>query len=386
MKTLKILIAVLFVSITTSCKKDQPEVIDPAIVATPEFIVEIWDENKAFNGKTLFTFDDDVNHRIIEVNMDGSVAWEYVVSGSNQLVDAEYLQNGNILFGVKGEGVYEVDRNKNIVWSFIDNTVWHDADRLDNGNTLITCCEGEAISPYPYVGMPQVKEVNPAGTEVWTWEARDHYLLTPYDTGYGGAGIKYSASEWRGDWTHVNGAERLTNGNTMISVRNFDLVIIVDSNGDIIQEIGTGDPDEPPVYNTLGLPDNPHNPVLLYDDVSLFSGAWWDEGDILVSIPWLGGAIVLDTATVTVKWQWPAGGWQTYGEMVFVRDAKPLPNGNILMNDASGRLIEVTQSGEIVWLMKIQSYPLVTQASDYMANYMVFFKAERSGCGWNLGW
>ncbi|PCJ83058.1 MAG: hypothetical protein COA57_12240 [Flavobacteriales bacterium] len=384
MKTSKITFAVFLFTVIISCSKDQSEVVDPVLVVTPEFDVLIWDETKAFNGPTLLGYDNGSDiKKIIEVQMDGTVSWEYDVQTTQTITDIEYLENGNILFGVKAEGVYEVDKDKNMVWSYTNTTQWHDVDRLANGNTLVTCGTVEILYPYPYAQAPQVKEVDASGNTVWEWYAKDAYLNTPYDTGYVNA--LYTAAEWRGDWLHLNGAERLANGNTMISIRNFDLVIIVDQNGNVVQEVGSGDPGLP-VLATLGLPDDPHNPVLLYDDVTQFSGAWWDDGDMLVSIPWEGRAIVLDTATLNVEWEWPVDGWQGYGEVAFIRDAKPLPNGNILINNASGQLIEVTKSGEVVWKLQIESYPLITQMSDYKASYMIFFKAERYGCGWNLGW
>ena len=46
---------------------------------------------------------------------------------------------------------------------------------------------------------------------------------------------------WRldsADWTHVNAAQRLPNGNTVISLRNQDLVIEVDAQGNTVWSYG----------------------------------------------------------------------------------------------------------------------------------------------------
>ena len=71
---------------------------------------------------------------------------------TNPGFDAEPLPNNNILFVLPGNGVYEINRNKEIVWFYKTTKVSHDADRLPNGNTLITT----AIS---LVEITQKKEV-----------------------------------------------------------------------------------------------------------------------------------------------------------------------------------------------------------------------------------
>jgi hypothetical protein len=206
-----------------------------------EFVIDSWDQALAFAGNTLFA--DARNNRVVEIEMDGAVAWGYDVPGTNSLTDVEYLANGNILFAVKGEGVYEIDRDKTIAWSFTvaDQTfalnVWHDADRLANGNTLITTGNAELNSAFPY-DDPQVIEIDIDKNVVWEWYAKDHYSTVPP------AAQDILAD--RGDWTHVNGAQRLADGSTLISIRNFDLIVIVDTDGTHPQGNGT-----------LGLPSFP---------------------------------------------------------------------------------------------------------------------------------
>ncbi|MFC1569394.1 aryl-sulfate sulfotransferase [bacterium] len=379
-----LILAIILICCLFYCSKEGNDNPMGSMPEETDFNILIWDSLKSFNGTTLFGYDDNGdNHKIAEVSMDGNITWEYQVPGNGAITDIEYLDNGHILFAVKSEGIYEVDRNKSVTWSHTDNTVWHDVDRLSNGNTLYTCGMAEYASPYPYAGKPIIKEIDSSKNLVWQWIAKDHYINTVYDTSHVAA--KYASEEWRGDWTHINGVERLTNGNTLISIRNFDLVIIVSPAGDILQEIGSGDPGWP-ILITLGLPDDPHNPVLLDNAASGFPGKWWNDGDMLISIPWEGRAIVMDTTSLNVKWEFPTGGWTQYGSVLFMRDARPLPNGNILINDATGSLIEVTQAGETVWNLQVKNYNKISHMTDYRAEYMIFFKMERYGCGFNLGW
>jgi hypothetical protein len=115
----------------------------------PEIIVDVYQPEMVWLGTTLFAD----NHkperpRILEVNMLGEVLWEYKVPKhlkqyNNPGFDVEPLPNGNILFVLPRNGVYEVNRKGDVVWSYLDEKVSHDADRLSNGNTLVVWSLGE---------------------------------------------------------------------------------------------------------------------------------------------------------------------------------------------------------------------------------------------------
>jgi iron complex transport system substrate-binding protein len=62
---------------------------------------------------------------------------------------------------------------------------------------------------------PQVKEVSAKGEIVWSWYARDHFYRLPFKDVY------------EEGWTHTNSATRLSNGDTLISLRNFNLTVEV---------------------------------------------------------------------------------------------------------------------------------------------------------------
>lgn len=114
-------------------------------------------------GTTLFSdYHIPERPRIIEVNMLGEIVWEYQVPQNlrqyiNPGFDVEWLPNNNILFVLPRNGVYEIDRNGNTVWSYLNNKVSHDADRLPNGYTLVAWGGGDRVSE------AQVKEISPKG-------------------------------------------------------------------------------------------------------------------------------------------------------------------------------------------------------------------------------
>ena len=86
-------------------------------VADSDIHVDIYNPDKAWNGTTLLAD----NHRqdrsrIIEVNMQGRIVWEYPIPGylkeyTNPGFDVERLPNNNILYVLPLKGVYEINRS-----------------------------------------------------------------------------------------------------------------------------------------------------------------------------------------------------------------------------------------------------------------------------------
>jgi len=141
--------------------------------------------------------------RVIEVDSGGTIVWQK--AGLDWPQDAERLENGNTLITeiYPKNRVIEVDGDGAIVWQKAGLFFPADAERLENGNTLIT-------------EMNRVIEVNSGGTIVWQKAG----LNTPWD------------------------AERLENGNTLITETYIgDRVIEVDSGGTIVwQKAGLNEP------------------------------------------------------------------------------------------------------------------------------------------------
>jgi len=216
-------------------------------IVDSDLVIEVYDKNKAMDGTTLLPDNRNSDKpKIIEVNMLGEIIWEYDIPQelkkyTNPGFDVELLSNNNILFVLPGNGVYEIDRNKNIVWSYKTTKISHDADRLLNGNTLFVFGNNDLMSD------AQVIEINPAGEIVWSWYARDYFNKEPYQS------IKDQG------WTHTNAVSRLSNGDTLISTRNFNMVVEVNQNGEVVKTIGEG------------LMTEQHDPILLENGNLLFA-------------------------------------------------------------------------------------------------------------------
>jgi len=297
--------------------------------------VDIYKSDMVWAGTTLLADNHNPERpRIIEVNMSGEIVWEYRVPQNlrqytNPGFDVEWLANDNILFVLPRNGVYEINRDGSVVWTYQDKKVSHDADRLPDGNTIVVWGGGDQI------GDAQVKEVSPEGKIVWSWYARDGFNKLPYKDIYDDG------------WTHTNAVTRLPNGNTLISLRNFNFVVEVDPQGAVVRTIGEG------IFHYQ------HDPEVL------------DNGNILLANHFAPHrAIEFDAVMGKVVWQ--SAGFER--EAAPVRDANRLPNGNTLITGTT-RVVEITPQGETVWQLRLKGVTL----EGLEAARLGFYKAERIG-------
>jgi len=218
------------------------------------------------------------------------------------------------------------------VWSYQNSTISHDADCLENGNILMACAGAEKASPFPYKD-PQAIEVNRNGEIVWSWYAKKAYADSPY---------KDIRSKDADDWTHLNSVQRLKDGNTLLSVRNWNLLIGVDGHGKTVWT--TGAKEIPRHGWGFEDPHCPHTPVLL------------DNGNIMVSEPIMGRVIEWNPKEEKVVWTYPDQNWREGGPYYFVRAAHRMPNGNTFIIDSLGQFMEVTSEGDMVWYAQLVDY------------------------------
>ncbi|MDD5182192.1 MAG: aryl-sulfate sulfotransferase [Candidatus Nanoarchaeia archaeon] len=308
----------------------QPE--QAAGTGEPDFAVTMKDWTKTEWGTTLFS-DNHVSGspRLVEVNMKGEIVWKYdipkeVSQYTNPGFSVEVLPNDNVLFVLPRNGVYEVNRQGETVWSFKDAKVSHDADRLANGNTLV------AFGAYDTTADSQVREIDPSGKVVWSWKAIDHFNTSEYTS--------ISAE----GFTHTNAVERLANGDTMISLRNFNFIVVVDKDGNVVRKIGEG------------ILTEQHDPVIL------------DNGNTLLADHGRPQSIMELDSNNNIVWQYMLKDPSDFP----ARDANLLSNGNILVT-TSRRIFEITPDKEIVWELKLTTAAFTQQESASLG----FFKAER---------
>ncbi|MBT3582997.1 hypothetical protein HN510_04215, partial [Candidatus Woesearchaeota archaeon] len=207
-----------------------------------------------------------------------------------------------------------------IVWQYLDPQVSHDADRLDNGNVLI------AFGNFDTKNDVQVKEINRAGEIVWEWKVAEQL---DYDVSCSG-------------YSHTNSVSRLNNGNTLVSLRNFNFIVEVNPEGEIVNTIGEGiisSNHDPTVTEGRHLTVASQSPLPCYLTT---------ENDNFIA------AMEIDMDTNEILWQYGDGEWGNSKKQL-VRDVNKLSNGNYLIAGTT-KTIEVTSDGEIVWELVIERY------------------------------
>jgi hypothetical protein len=313
--------------------------VQPHGIADPAFVVDVMIPEKVAPGTTLLgDLHDLTRPRIVEVNMLGEIVWKYDVPETlkdytNPGFSVVPLQNGNILAVFPLSGVYEINRTrKDVVWKFIDPKASHDAERLANGNTLVV----DGGYGRDTMEDAQVREINPRGQVVWSWYAKDEFNRAPYNVII------------NNEWTHTNAASRLPDGDTLVSLRNFNLVAEVDQEGKLVRTLGEG------------IMTQQHDPEAL------------PNGNLLFANPGPSPQAVEIDPAGKVVWNYiiprdiPFASQST-------RDADRLQNGNTLITSAN-RITEVTPQGEIVWQFRLKD---IKFASENDAKNRGFYKAIR---------
>ncbi|HZP27160.1 MAG TPA: aryl-sulfate sulfotransferase [Dehalococcoidia bacterium] len=317
---------------------------DPAQINANRFEVTQSDPN--LTGRVLVGLrglNPQYENRVVEVDRSGQVTWEYRM-GRLLSNDIRKLPNGHVLIGARDDfrfgdqiadtpwdparansWVFEVDEAGKLVRQ-TPAPVTHHAELLDDGNLLVADANRSLVA-----------EVDPQGNLAWSWYGKDHipeykpqtFVNTPPGS-FGRQLVHNMYQQFRegyypgSDWLHVNSAQRLANGDTVMSFRNLDLVIEVNRAGDPVW-----------TYGSLVLKHQHCGWVLPNDHLLVV-----DNGN--------GRVIEVDRQTQQIVWEQDGLKFATQG------CAYRMPDGNTFITDADNmRAIEVTPNHDIVWQLKI---------------------------------
>ncbi len=323
--------------------------------------------------KTLFELGYNPDGAVAEYAWDGDLVWEYAFVGAERRHHhgIDILPNGNILA---------------LVWDY-----YHLDEAVARGlHPDIAATSFEGLDSF----LPDtVLELNPASGEVvWEWQAWDHLIQNVdenlpnfglpaanpqrIDINYEQYFLKDIPTDWSAgpdDWMHsnmVNYSPELDQ--IVISVLRFDEMWIFSHSGTTEEAAG-------PAGDLLYRWGNPfaYGGGDMVDDRKLFQqhdAQWIDEG-----LPGAGNILIYNnrnnvvredqqaedeySSILELKLPLRADGsydWSQDAEIVWQYDegfysrilsgVQRLPNGNTLITEGtSGRLIEVTADGEVVW-------------------------------------
>jgi len=305
------------------------------------------------------------NHGFVEIDKEGNIVnnfnGTYLFEKDRRFdksLDIERLSNGNTLIvyytgnplkdGITALSsiVAEINPAGELVWNYSGELLFvHDADKLPNGNILITD-----------TGNDRVIEVTRTGYIVWEWKASYWVQHIENVTRFG----EFVNSTTFGVLHYPNDVQRLPNGNTIISLRNHNAIIEVNRTGHILWMFGT----EHASINATGhltwgygdgILKRPHNPDLL------------PNGNMVIADSENKRIIEINKETREIVWQFNDS--KGIG-LNWARDADRLPNNNTLIVDSRNqRLLEIDIQGNVLSEYNTSQLGLVYDADKIVWGY-----------------
>jgi hypothetical protein len=318
-----------------------------------------------FPGHTLYTSGDGPYARLIA--LDGRVVHEWRRPYSevwqegaavktpqpDELIymrKARLLPNGDLLAIYEaagdtpwGYGMVKLDRDSEVVWSYLANT-HHDFDLAPDGRIFALTHEftSEKLKGVIALGTPRLDDfavvLSPEGEEIKKISLTHALFRSRYNA------FLYAIPAFSsGDPLHTNAIEYITPeraarfpfgkaGDVLLSFRDIGVIAVLDLEREEI------------VWAARGAWLGQHDPTLLANGhILLFDnlGGFAPGNDSRV--------LEIDPRTMEIVWRY--AGDKTFPFSSLLRSAaQPLGNGNILVTESDGgRLFEVTPAGEIVW-------------------------------------
>ncbi|KAL2870884.1 ASST-domain-containing protein [Aspergillus lucknowensis] len=270
-----------------------------------------------------------------------------------------------------GGVMMQVDSTGNIVRRYTDPHAHHDQNHLDDGTLLYTTLEPltpeEAArvrggipgseAPDGTVYADCIKHVDPWSVStdsssadfeadgkggaklLWSWRAIDHldFDKFPQHQDYP-----------REHWPLINSVSRDSEGNIIASSRNTSSVFVIScETGKVLWRLTA------PVVNQQHCAHeiNSRGDMLILDNGVFRPG---------LAVPF-SRAIIVSRTTKQITWEYKDRSTGGIGFFTpFMGSAQKLENGNVLIAEAAtGRIIEVTEGGEVVWEF------VVPQLNDY---------------------
>jgi hypothetical protein len=253
--------------------------------------------------------------------------------GSSYWRRAKLLENGDVIAIFEGRGMVRIDRNSRLVWAHY-NRAHHDFVVRDDGHVVVLTRAGRKPAPDGPIPDPFLEDfvtiLAPDGSRLRSISIAEAILATPEL-----ADIWPGDPPRGGDAFHTNsiqlldGAHGFEPGQALLSIRNLDLLAVIDISEPSIPWFAQGSFRAQHDARMLAT-----GRILLFDN----AGA---EGRSRV--------IELDPATKKIVWEYRDSPEHPL-HSIMCGTAQRLPNGNTLISETdAGRALEVTASGETVW-------------------------------------
>lgn len=329
--------------------------------------ITVHEPTKAMPGYTLFTSGDGPYARLID--MEGRTVFEWRKPFSEvwhkgaavkdpqpdsmvYMRKARVMPNGDLLaiyIGAGdtpwGYGMVKLDRDSNVIWSYLENA-HHDFDVAPDGRIFLLTHSftSKKIEGLSGLGRPRLDDflvtLSADGKELKKLSLTDALARSPYRS-YLHAAPAFPPE----DPLHANTARYIDaeaahklpmarEGQVLVSFRNLGVIAIVDPETGMVTWAVRGP--------WLGQHDPrplPNGHILLFDNLGAMNR---NAGN-------LSRVIEFDPLTMAITWLYDGSGEEPF-ETVLRGSADRLANGNTLITeDGGGRIFEVTREGRIVW-------------------------------------
>jgi hypothetical protein len=273
-------------------------IVPGLLLAALVFTTSVAQVNDAGPPTHPFVCTDYTQGKVFVVSRSGKIEWEYPAERCN---DVWLLPHGNLLFNT-GNGVKEVTRNKEVVFSYESKSEIYACQRLPNGNTFIGECNSGSLL-----------EVSTDGKIV-----KDIRLLPE--------GVD-------GGHSFMRNARKLQNGNYLVAHYGLDKVCEYDSTGTMVMEI--------PIRG------GPHSVIRLPDGDTFISCSDHNGEPRVVEVDKFG----------RIVWQLSMNELPGI-ELKFMTGMQYLPDGDLVLTNWLGHnqfgkaphAFEITRDKKVVWM------------------------------------
>lgn len=258
---------------------------------------------------------------------------------------AHLLEDGGLLAVYEGFGIVKLDRDSNLVWSYprsdgganeADPGAHHDLF-VDDGGMIYVLTRRAHIVPRVDLGWPILEDfitvLTPDGEPIDSLSLLEAFedsrfaplLITAASSG----DIFHTNTIEVFDGRHADVAPIFKKGNALISLRELNVIAIVDME---LRQV---------VWAITGMAARQHQPTLLENGNMLLFDNLGNAGRSRV--------IEFDPLTQVVVWEYPGAGADGLFSETCGSNQR-LPNGNTLITETDrGRALEVDTDGSIVW-------------------------------------
>ena len=291
--------------------KNKPKDLDGVVLTN--------DENKVQKGNVALL--DTTNNRLVEIDLSGKTLWTADLPKTfrnqrnlNGGSDIEWLEvSDTFLVAVPNTGFFEINRTGKVLTECENEFISHDIDKLNDGSFVF-------VNGWDNKGddEPIITKVSSDCNVLWT-KTKGFFQVEKSDLNNRFAKDKSNL--------HANSIRILSNEDIMVSVRNYDQVIIIRGN-EILKRF----------KNALGV----HDPSKVYIEEN---GTFFYYANRARPHQIIKRNFENPDDTPEVIWTMPRDSRKEWSPL---RTVQKLDNGNWLIT-GSKNIGQITPSGDLVW-------------------------------------